>query len=375
MKRIKLLSLLLAICILLPTLAACGKSIEEPQPETTKENEPADLITYELSVSNSVLHTDIQKKYLDGKYDNVLDEMDGSAERSYPKAVVLSWISHVPDVNQILSEFVVLSKDASFSDPVRIKSARNRVEIYNLEIFNTYYWYVEGHLGDQVSKSEVSSFTLSDPAPRNLRVSGVTNCRDLGGWSTVSGGRTVQGKVFRSGRLAGIDGAGRKTLLKDLGIKTEIDLRLESALQKNETKGKSMLGNDVNYVFLPMEWDVSNILTASANEESLLKVFEIFGDEANYPILFHCSIGTDRTGMIAFLISGLCGVSEEDLYRDYMFSGFGTINKTPNISKLTGYLNTVKKCSGKTLAEKIENYLLSRGVTAEQIATIRKQLT
>ena len=71
----------------------------------------------------------------------------------------------------------------------------------------------------------------------------------------------------------------------------------------------------------------------------------------------------------------ITAVSEEDLYRDYMFSGFGTINKTPNISKLTGYLNTVKKCSGKTLAEKIENYLLSRGVTAEQIATIRKQLT
>ena len=42
-------------------------------------------------------------------------------------------------------------------------------------------------------------------------------------------------------------------------------------------------------------------------------------------LLLHCSIGTDRTGVICFLINALLGVSEEDLYKDYLFSMFGMI--------------------------------------------------
>ena len=49
----------------------------------------------------------------------------------------------------------------------------------------------------------------------------------------------------------------------------------------------------------------------------LKDAFAIFGNKDNYPIVMHCSIGTDRTGMLAFLINSLLGVSEEDLYKDY----------------------------------------------------------
>jgi protein-tyrosine phosphatase len=40
-------------------------------------------------------------------------------------------------------------------------------------------------------------------------------------------------------------------------------------------------------------------------------------NEDNYPVVFHCRAGADRTGFLSYLINGLCGVSYENLTRDY----------------------------------------------------------
>ena len=39
-------------------------------------------------------------------------------------------------------------------------------------------------------------------------------------------------------------------------------------------------------------------------------------------IYFHCTIGSDRTGTLAYFLEGLLGVSEEDRLRDYEISYF-----------------------------------------------------
>lgn len=104
-------------------------------------------------------------------------------------------------------------------------------------------------------------------------------------------------------------------------------------------------------------------------------IFELFADPASYPVYFHCSIGTDRTGMIAAMLNGLLGVSEEDLCRDYVFSNFGKTGSVRQVNTIeTDVLSKMKRYEGETLQENIENYLLSCGVTAEQIASIRSML-
>ena len=46
-------------------------------------------------------------------------------------------------------------------------------------------------------------------------------------------------------------------------------------------------------------------------------------------IYFHCTIGTDRTGTLAYFLEGLLGVSEEDRLRDYdMTYYFGLTNRS-----------------------------------------------
>ena len=160
---------------------------------------------------------------------------------------------------------------------------------------------------------------------------------------------------------------GIDTLKNTLGVKTEIDLRKTS---DNENGGltASPLGEGVRYVSYPM---VSNGNVLTLNKTKLKTLFEMFAEESNYPIAFHCSIGTDRTGMVAFLLNGLLGVSKEDLYRDYLFSNFGLIYSMRTANTIDTYLTAIESSSGKTLADKFYNYLKDVGVSTDTLDKIK----
>lgn len=49
-------------------------------------------------------------------------------------------------------------------------------------------------------------------------------------------------------------------------------------------------------------------------------VLQLCADRERHPITFYCTAGKDRTGMIAAIILGLCGVQVEDIVEDYTLS-------------------------------------------------------
>jgi protein tyrosine/serine phosphatase len=49
-------------------------------------------------------------------------------------------------------------------------------------------------------------------------------------------------------------------------------------------------------------------------------VLELCADRQRHPVAFYCTAGKDRTGMIAAIILGLCGVKIEDIVEDYSLS-------------------------------------------------------
>src|SRR5437764_2653237 len=59
--------------------------------------------------------------------------------------------------------------------------------------------------------------------------------------------------------------------------------------------------------------------------ERLLEEFASgFGDvithaanPANHPMVFHCTAGKDRTGLMAMLLLGALGIADDDIVRDY----------------------------------------------------------
>ena len=164
---------------------------------------------------------------------------------------------------------------------------------------------------------------------------------------------------------------GIKEMVEVLKIKTELDVR---QTEDNENGGitVSPLGESVNYYSVPMKSGGNYFLL---NMGVLKDVFAVFGNEENYPIVIHCSIGTDRTGVICFLINALLGVSEEDLYKDYLFSMFGNINNNRNASTIDDYLEKISFAEGNTLKEKTYNYLVDLGVAESDIDTIIKMMT
>lgn len=261
---------------------------------------------------------------------------------------------------------VKVATDKDFADAKVVYAENDCAKIYNLLLGTTYYC----EINDGKNNSNVFTFTTGEQAPRNLYVEGVTNIRDLGGWPTGDGGRVKQGMIIRSSKFNRdesdelmITEKGIRTMTEELKVRTEIDLR---TVDDNENGGitVSPLGEGVKYVSLPFK-SGGNILLL--NKDSLAELFAVLGDEENYPIVFHCSIGTDRTGAVAFLINGLMGVEKDDLYRDFLFSNFGEIGsmRTPSIIKT--YYDTVDMAAGSTLAEKIYNYLVGCGVSATDL--------
>ena len=146
----------------------------------------------------------------------------------------------------------------------------------------------------------------------------------------------------------------------EFGIKNEIDLRQTQAVNEKDESGgltASPLGSSVQYRPFPMYY-ADKLVTDASNKAQIRQIFALLADESNYPIYFHCSIGTDRTGMIAWMVNALCGVSEKNLWRDYLFSNFGAIGGTRTRSNNeSAYVNRIKAKDGDTFAEKTYNFL------------------
>ena len=319
-----------------------------------------------------VIHTDIQRAYLNDKVENVNLYARGVEELSRPISPTFSFEGEG-------NEFIIhLSEKEDYSNPFIYSVNECKVTFTNLKIDTTYYYKVIN--GEQIIKED--TFTTSDEIIRNLYVSGVTNVRDLGGYR-IGETKTKQGIIYRTGKLNKdgvsevtdlINEKGIKTMLNDFKVKSEIDLR---GVSNNEvgglSEGTGVLGETVKYYQCPMNF--SDSLDTEENLSAIRKVFSILGDKTNYPTFFHCSIGTDRTGYVAFLINAYLGVEEENLYRDYLFSNFGNIGGKRTIDGIKNkYVNDIKGYPGETLKDKVQNYLLGKGVSQTHLDVLSEMM-
>lgn len=375
MRTKRIIGLALCLALIAALFSGCGSTSASDK----------NVVTFTMNELGSAvdIHTSIQNKYLKGgDYTKATDYAVGMLELSWPVPLTFEW--SVSGVDGKPEKYIVtLSEKEDMSKAKEFESEFNTFQLYNLKIGTTYYWtvtavYSTGEGDDKQEQTYVSavrSFTVSSDGPRNLRVEGVTNFRDMGGYMTESGRRVKQGLVFRCGTIsdgkpgevrARVTDEGKKTMLEELGVKSELDLRMAENGENGQIT-KSVLGKKVNYYNCPMSYD-GNIL--EINAEQIKAAFDVFADKDNYPIFFHCAIGTDRTGCVAFLLNGLLGVPEESLYYDYMFSNYGEIWGSRDTGAIDNYINRLQKFGGENLSDRIRSYLVSIGMTNEQLDNI-----
>ena len=219
-------------------------------------------------------------------------------------------------------------------------------------------------------------------------VGGMYNVRDIGGWNGLRPGRAFRGgepdcrdrawMEAKGKSYHGIDITedGMKYMRETLGVKTDLDLRAPHECPHPEY---SALGMDVKL----LRGMSASYMSAYTATNAIARTLRYFADDANYPIYFHCWGGADRTGLLAFLLEGLCGANETDIAIDYELTSFarkfGTRLRSVNLNGTPGFaamMKRMKEYPGATLGDKFAYYAEKVcGLTADEVAAIRRNLS
>jgi len=159
-------------------------------------------------------------------------------------------------------------------------------------------------------------------SPHTL-VSGVMNFRDVGGLP-AAGGVTRSGMLYRSGNLADIDDAGADSL-RGLGLRRILDLRDDEEVTRSPSR---IDGLDLTTQRVPLflgsvasffQSDPSlGELYGSLIDDSADRVVEVVrGVIVDQPVLVHCTVGKDRTGVTVALTLAAAGVDLDAVVADY----------------------------------------------------------
>lgn len=259
------------------------------------ENSVKELLTKKQREFIDLFHSGIRTANIDWLQPEHRETPDYSIVKN---GVLFAWETDAP-----VSVFE-LSENKDFENAVRLETTETSAVIENLKVAAKYYW--------RVNHCAPASFSTEDVAPRIICAEGVYNIRDIGGWKTEDGRRIRQGLIYRGSHMDIITEEGISVLRDTIGIQTDINLRKERV----DRPYASPLGDTVNYYVFPFEQTYSEFFT-DEQTEATRQVFELFAQEKNYPIFFHCFAGADRTGNIAYILNTLLGMKYEDILLDY----------------------------------------------------------
>nr|MCQ2450295.1 tyrosine-protein phosphatase [Clostridia bacterium] len=283
------------------------------------------------------------------------------------KPIMIEWETASESYTSFTVEY---GTKPDYSDAVTVTTNEKSLGLYNLYKDTAYYVRVTAHGTNGNDFTDETTFRTTDQGPRVMKIDGIYNVRDLGGYTTPNG-TTLQGKIFRGSEMNGshniaLTPAGDDYMSNVLGIKTDLDLR--NPADSGYTYVSPISSANLQYV------SIAAYDSAFKQTDLYRQIFSMMSYESNYPFYVHCWGGADRTGTVCFLVNALLGVDEETLVKDYEFTSyaiFGMRDSTGTEYNFSGFLEELKSYPGATLAEKTENYMLSIGVTADEIYNIR----
>ena len=414
MKKKHLLGLALTAIMSLSTLFACTPVAGLPSSNQSSGGDPS-YATLTSATNGATLNLLSDEVYdfvstykINVETPHSTNYTDGTTIAK-PTPVRLTW----EDTESATHYTVQISLNSDMSGAKELPAVIQKfVDVENLFMGTKYYYQVYAHrTGGSVVKSKIFNFTTAHQ-PRVFDYATVkddttqeeyldSNLRDIGGYYTEDGNyRVKQGIAYRSAEVRIFTEDSKKKLIDDLGIKTELAVHNEATSYLADYGFSEANGNYI-YTAGPHYVEWSGIaFYGEQTQANLKKELLVFAEPANFPILFHCQLGRDRTGTLAFVLGALLGVSFEDLCLDYelsyltQYGGYGWTgdncaeNKFHQFVVMYQYMQegsctnwsgsqlTNPYCNpSATLAENTASYLKGMlGMTDAQIAAIRANM-
>ena len=383
-----------ALILFALSISACGgnnnepKSSGEPISESSEEEDPPIIDNSGFKNINDEepfeIHTEQQKKFLE--YEGAYAKMcsisadkaeylpDGKSHLSDSLPITFTWNYELPEGKEVEKYSVIFGQNKDLSDGYKVDGNNEEtISFYNPYLGKNYYQLIANFTDGTTDETPIRRFFVDSTYPRNLTIAGMTNCRDIGGRETVDGGHIKQGLIFRTSgknQNGSLTDATTEEMINHLGLKNEINLAGDSNSYNLKLTGTTL--------FEGSRMDTSSTggySHISRNAEAAKNFFNFIADENNYPLYYHCKIGTDRTGVCTILLQGLLGVSYEDIYQDYLFSNFGKIGEQRTIGDgnshdIRKYMDDFVNYSGEKFQNKVYNVLLGIGVAKETLDRI-----
>lgn len=279
------------LCITLAcVLAACGdgkaSAPKKDLPLTVSRVSPQN--GSEVTLANSVV-AQVCADYKAGK----TKDFTNGEDLYYNRDIVLEW-----DSDEKAEEyFVRLSVSPDFKQAAQYVTNEERLELSDLLVATEYFWDIRIKSGENVKRSRVYGFVTA-ATPRTLRIGGVSNTRDIGGYKADGGKRVAQGMAYRGAKPDGITQSGLQKLKKTYGIKTQLDLRGATA--------RAVFGEDVRFVPLAGLHYADNDtgIHLAANRELLAQEIRVFAHKENYPVFFPLQCGARPHGNACHAVAG-----------------------------------------------------------------------
>ncbi|MGI5844513.1 MAG: tyrosine-protein phosphatase [Candidatus Xenobium sp.] len=206
---------------------------------------------------------------------------------------------------------------------------------------------------------------------RAVLLEATRNTRDLGGLPTRNG-FIRDGLVYRSGALCFLTEADVATM-QALKLSTVLELRVDSEINKDGPDRLALTSSIPHHLRLPMSSSRGRGAEAYAvlleeNRQAIRGFFELLANRRSLPLLFHCSAGKDRTGILTALLLESLGTPREVILDDYMQS----VRNSPGLVVHPEWLEMVFRVVDG--AGGIEAFLKSKGVPAQIPEAIRQNI-
>jgi protein-tyrosine phosphatase len=226
---------------------------------------------------------------------------------------------------------------------------------------------------------------------REVHLPVVPNARHLGGLPSATGATSLS-DVVRSATLAELQPSGVDTL-RTQGVRIVIDLRtaderelapepdlsafgFTNAWVPMVERDPAPFGVSLEYGHAGFLWMYQNFLEYGRN--AMCHVVQTLADSQG-GVLYHCSAGEDRTGVVTALLLSLVGVSDQTVVADHSLSltreilaargrtgEAATQRMAAPLQAMRAWLEMIRERWGS-----VEGYLLDAGASPSAIAEVR----